>query len=422
MRSVRELLGVAGAAAALCLAWSCASTAPVEQCAQRDTFRAAAGAAEPRAELGNDGEPDAVSVKQGAAVAERDGERVALRKLSPEEVEQLTAEDDEGEPRSGPMAATALLVEDTFVPRAGDLTPEAEEREGREASRPAAVSRAGPKYTIVLKNTFIEKYKNKATISAPFQVVHAGSVHDQSDDGDQHVAGLCDEVGFATVAEIMNARDHDAAVDAMEDAEASGDEIRVYGAWRLWCEHPSVDPMVQDDPIPAFPHSNPDHVFEIHPAYRINNIKFLESLKPIPGYTPKEAKKAFEYYESLRCRVEPSSMTTTIVTDKAGYNYVKFELKVEEDTQFITTDGRMVRCSARTLSGTEIVGNRRMVFIKGTAPEVAVRPMKTGDTMVVLGMPRIDLAVIAWRAKNAGTRPEALTWDLPYEIVVVGKY
>jgi len=40
----------------------------------------------------------------------------------------------------------------------------------------------------------------------------------------------------------------------------------------------------------------------------------------------------------------------------------------------------------------------------------------------VLGIPRIDLALVSWRVRNAGTRPEALRWDLPYEIIVVGVF
>jgi len=42
--------------------------------------------------------------------------------------------------------------------------------------------------------------------------------------------------------------------------------------------------------------------------------------------------------------------------------------------------------------------------------------------MVVLGIPRVDLALVSWRARNAPKRPEVLTWNLPYEIIVVGVY
>lgn len=48
--------------------------------------------------------------------------------------------------------------------------------------------------------------------------------------------------------------------------------------------------------------------------------------------------------------------------------------------------------------------------------------MKRDATLVVMGMPRIDLALVSWRARNADNRPEALTWNLPYEMIVVGVY
>ena len=45
---------------------------------------------------------------------------------------------------------------------------------------------------------------------------------------------------------------------------------------------------------------------------------------------------------------------------------------------------------------------------------------------VALGLsprrPRFDLALVSWRARNAQTRPEVLTWNLPYEMIVVGLY
>jgi hypothetical protein len=101
---------------------------------------------------------------------------------------------------------------------------------------------------------------------------------------------------------------------------------------------------------------------------------------------------------------------------------VEFKLRLEEDDQFLTFDGRIVRCTALTVDGQELAGNRRMVFVKNTLPEKAVRDLRKGDELHVLGIPRIDLAVVSWRARNAAERPEALHWNLPYEIIVVGVY
>src|ERR1700694_4756510 len=64
--------------------------------------------------------------------------------------------------------------------------------------------------TIELQNSFIDKYANRATIDVPkFMVdVTAPRPHTAASDGDMHAAGhSASDVGFATVVEIMNARD-----------------------------------------------------------------------------------------------------------------------------------------------------------------------------------------------------------------------
>jgi hypothetical protein len=49
-----------------------------------------------------------------------------------------------------------------------------------------------------------------------------------------------------------------------------------------------------------------------------------------------------------------------------------------------------------------------------------VKGLTKGQRLRVLGMPRLDLALVSWRVKNAKTRPEVLTWRLPYEMLIVG--
>src|SRR5262249_23277700 len=156
------------------------------------------------------------------------------------------------------------------------------------------------------------------------------------------------------------------------------------------------------------------HVFEIHPVTRLGDVPLEDSLRPIPGYSPQEARKAFQVYDSLPCRIvhDPAHQTTTLFTTKVGYNYAEFILQLEEDQQFVTLDGRLVRCSARALAGKRAAHNRRMVFVQGTAPELAVRTKAKGDRLHVLGIPRIDLALVSYRTRVADTQPEVLGWNL----------
>src|ERR1700694_3724630 len=68
---------------------------------------------------------------------------------------------------------------------------------------------ASAEIQLTLKNAFVEKYKNLATIDATCVVDHSkGKPNPASQDGDMHSAVRCpDEIALPLVAEIMNAKD-----------------------------------------------------------------------------------------------------------------------------------------------------------------------------------------------------------------------
>lgn len=276
---------------------------------------------------------------------------------------------------------------------------------------------------LTLKNSFIEKYKNMVTIDATFTVDKAHKKpNSPSKDGDLHIAGRAPEIGLPAVAEIMNAAHEKEAVDLIHSVEGTDSPIKLSGAWRLWNEHGGGSNQVQGKKLEPFDTSNPDHLFEIHPVTRVGDISVLGSLRPIEGYTPKEAGNAFMRYENVKCQIIPKGKTTAIVTSMVGYNYVEFIMELNEDKQHEVQDGRFVMASVLDLQEDLLVRNRRMVFVKDTEPEKIVRNLKKGDKLHVLGIPRIDLALVSWRAKHAKDRPEVLKWNLPYEIIIVGVY
>jgi hypothetical protein len=92
---------------------------------------------------------------------------------------------------------------------------------------------------IILRNSFIEKYKNRATINTDFLVDKAHKKPNApSKDGDLHIAGRpSSQVGLVSVAELMNASLDPQSVQAIHDAEALGQKIAFEGVWRIWCEH-----------------------------------------------------------------------------------------------------------------------------------------------------------------------------------------
>jgi len=88
----------------------------------------------------------------------------------------------------------------------------------------------------------------------------------------------------------------------------------------------------------------------------------------------------------------------------------------------VVSDGRFMTVAIRDLKGDQVVSGRRMVLVKGSAPELAARRLKVGDRLHVWGIPRIDFAEISRRAAAAATHPDALKQPLPYEIIVIGLF
>ena len=277
--------------------------------------------------------------------------------------------------------------------------------------------------SITLNNTFIAKYKNRATIDADFIVDHSkGKPNAASKDGDMHIAGRDPQtIGMPAVAELINARDHLDAVQMANDAQGTNQSVKMSGAWRIWNEHGGDNQFVQGKRIAAATTSNPDHVFEIHPVVSIGNLSLHDSFKEIPGYMPKQAENAFPMYEQVRSTIIPGSGKTTIVSNGIGYNYVKFQMVLNE-RPFKISDGAVASARVQDLDGHLILRNKRMVFVKDTPPEVAVRGLGGDACLQVLGIPRIDLALVSWRVAHRTDVRKPLTWNLPYEIIVVGVY
>jgi len=282
---------------------------------------------------------------------------------------------------------------------------------------------ASAEIQLTLRNTFIEKYKNRATIEDECVVDHTkGKANPASKDGDMHIAVRCPkEIALPLVAEIMNAKDHQEAIDLSKTLQSDGSKVTIKGAWRIWNEHAGDATFRQGSPVAKAETTNPDHVFEIHPVTNFGSIDVGASFKPIDGYTAKKAEDAFNRYENTRSRIVPGKTTTRIISPGLGYNYVEFEMRLNEKA-FRVDDGSFAFAQVRDWDGELIHRKRRMVFVKDTPPEIAVRTKGPGDCLRVLGIPRLDLALVSWRARNAKSNPDVLTWNLPYEIIVVAVY
>jgi hypothetical protein len=275
---------------------------------------------------------------------------------------------------------------------------------------------------ITLKNSFIEKFRNRVTIDANFTVDKAHKKpNPASKDGDLHAAGRAPEIGLPAVAEVMNARFEQPALDLIHQSEQTAQPVPMRGVWRLWCEHGGDITFNQGDALQPFPTSNPDHVFEVHPLLKVGDQDLSDSLEPIDGFTYKDAEQAFRSYENLKSHITPGASTTTIRTTMAGFNYVEFAIQLNEDPTHAVDDGLTVRAAVLNLDGELLVRERRMVFAAGTQPFEKVKDLHKGDTLHVVGVPRIDLSLVSFRTSHKD-RPGILDWSLPYEMVIVAAF
>lgn len=274
--------------------------------------------------------------------------------------------------------------------------------------------------TIRLSDAFINKYANRATIATRINVdAAAPRPHSGSQDGDIHAAGTSDDIGLATVVEIMNAGDS-SEFDAAQDLERStGKSIAIEGYWRLWPEHGGQDnDFTQFGSVPPITDTNPPHVFEIHPILSIDDVALGDSQHKIAGYVPKDATTAFTAYEQETCQIADDGTTTTITTNMIGYNYVRFQISPLERTDRHKLDDGAYSFFAKVFDPETqemLVSKVRMVYATNTLVSDKISSLAAGDTLTVWGIPRIDLSLVRYRAGNAS----AADRSLPYEMVIV---
>jgi hypothetical protein len=299
---------------------------------------------------------------------------------------------------------------------------------GAAALNLVAVTSAGSEEILTLNRTFIEKFKNRLTIDASYIVDAAHKKANPADkDGDMHVAGRSPDVGLAVVAEIQNAKDAPDAVKIVHDVEGSDTQIKLVGVWRIWPEHGGDKTHNQVNTAgPKFTGvgpTNPPHVFEIHPLLTVQGVDVSTTLRPIEGFEPKDARDAFTRYEHgfFEITATPKAKRVTMRMRMVGFNYVEFVMRVNKRFKR-EADGEFLSASILTLDEELLVHDRRVGFVAGTAPDEKQKALKVGECIRILGIPRVDLALVSWRIDNAPKKPDVLKWGLPYEIVAVGVF
>lgn len=275
---------------------------------------------------------------------------------------------------------------------------------------------------VLLKNSWINKHKNRATTDITFRVDHAhakpNKIGEKSDDGDLHIAGRSAQVGLPMVVEIVNAglTALKPVLAAVDQAESDNANVSISGAWRFWFEHPGSKPHHQGQPVGVPKNTNPDHVFEIHPVSRWADDQLDESFIPVPGFVAHDAATAFGRYEKMVITVTKGPSFTSFDAKMIGYNYTEFILILTSAATEVA-DGYMALAKIADLDGKILVNSpRRMVFTGGTRPAALIATAKKGSRFQALGIPRLNLERLMAKAESG----ESIDVRGAYEMIIVG--
>lgn len=283
--------------------------------------------------------------------------------------------------------------------------------------------------TVALSKSFVNKYKDKATIPTTFEIdKHHNSpnpIGSGSDDGDIHIAGRDNVVKLPMVAEIINGANEPTALSFLLQS-AAGEKVPLIGVWRLWFEHPGSEDQIQGNAVALPKNTNPDHIFEFHPVVKFGNIDVLNSFDAIKNdqdeFRGYPAEKAFDAYEKRPGTITRSKTAIMITSNKAGYNYAEFQMRLTGSPKDVG-DGYMVMATvynakAKTSDDAVVEESRRMVFVKGSKPADAVKDLKKGAKLHVLGIPRVNLNMV-YAIASGLQGDEEYSESLPYEMIIV---
>ena len=286
----------------------------------------------------------------------------------------------------------------------------------------ATVGRAD--VTLALHKTFVNQVKNKATVITDLHVdAHPNSPHaikSSGDDGDIHMAGRDSLFKLPLVAEIINARLEALAMSLLKQTTPE-QPVSVTGVWRIWFEHLGKEDQIQGKKVLAPATSNPDHLCEIHPITKFAGADVLNSFVEIKAgikvYQAYSASKAFSFYETIDATIQASNTAITITSGQSKYNYTEFVIELVGKPKDVS-DGYIVLANVFDKDNVEepVASDIRMVFVKGTDPADKLLKLAKGDSLHVLGIPRVNLAEVSALASAHGK--VAFEHKLPYELII----
>lgn len=296
----------------------------------------------------------------------------------------------------------------------------------------ASLPAMGQASNLVLKVAWAQKYRNRLSIETRLIVTH---VSPKEQDADIHGGSRKNQVGLPMVAEILNGTEPSQSSARAQLQPGSSDKA-IYGAWRLWFEHPPHGGGTQcqlfDGQAPPIcarqslggPESNPDHSFEIHPVFAVNGVSVARTSMVLKDNAQvKTPEKAFDDYmgKTRKLTIARTKTGLTLSSSQIGDNYVRMRIRVLTKSTATTrdngsVDGGWLRADVVTDDDDKVLAkNVRVFYYLDSAPGDKLHAGTPGDEIEILAMPRLDLDRIlaVSQDKNVTVTP------LPIEFIAV---
>jgi hypothetical protein len=230
------------------------------------------------------------------------------------------------------------------------------------------------------------------------------------------------------VAEILNARKENESLTFLKNLlkeDALGKEIDLTGVWRIWFEHLSKKPQIQNETFPTPDDSGMAHAFELHPVTMFGSFDCRDSFVPIKSSTKTfkayDAVRAFtEEYDKLEVDIELKGTQVRLTSGQGQINYAEFIMQLAAQPKSVG-DGIIVSAKVYEVGEEDqplTLTNRRVIFVKDTDPAKAVKNMAKGQSLHVLGIPRVNLHAVSLIVNKLKPN-EKWHGPLPYEMIIV---
>lgn len=281
-----------------------------------------------------------------------------------------------------------------------------------------------------LRQSLLEAQRDRVTVTVTAVVDHIGDrAHPLSEDCDLHVPLRSREIRVAFIGELKNACSEkpqgttQAFWSERIYEETHGRAAQITGVFRIWLEHPPSGTTVQSEaePVPWYPHSNPDHQVELHPLVRVGSLDFTGHIKRITqggnAYTGSGATRLPTIINktlTIQRITNQGESYVRIRGTKTGYNHWNLRARIVGTSEALS-DGTRIRLDI--LNGNQVVSGAlgvSAVAVAGTVAAANLQSLAGGDVVRFQALIRIHLPTILDELDTAEQQI-----SLPFEFVLL---